>query len=1334
MTDQPGTERFMGGSAHPTDFRDHPWRLSYRSSATGPGGKPVNILHDFYIPVLQWAVRYDRVAGYFRSTSLAAASQGFSAFAGRKGKIRLIVGADLDPKDVQAILNAYAYQGSDVLPAESRVGTAHPDISQPAIGMVGTAHPITDPLVKALEAGLEDPASWPENVCHGVQLLGWLIARQVLEIKVALRVHARSGVPLPFDSVEDGYVHMKWGVFADALGNRMYISGSLNESKTALTLNAENIDVHCEWRGETEQQRVEEADREFQNLWQDQAGGLRVLSLPEAVQQRLINISAGMSRPREIDGTSAAPLEISPPSALERLQFALIKDGPLLPGGRFVGLETAPITPWPHQQIVARRVISTWPFSYLLCDEVGLGKTIEAGLIIRSLYLSGLAKRVLIAAPASLTRQWHREMASKFFLPFGRAVGGTPLTHEYLLPVEEKQPAPSLVSPDLTIISTGLLVRAEQQAALQAAKRCDITLIDEAHYARRKNPTQGLRAEPKLGKLYRVIAEILRPRSTCLLMATATPMQLDPVEVFDLIRLTNRLGPFQYDPGLCQWYYDILSRLVRGQAVTEIDWSFLRQAVLDVQRHDPLYYDYVLRVVVDGRIRLALRRWLDDEQIPRRNDLPGFIRLIFCTAPLSRVMLRHNRSLLEIYRAHDQLHANLAKREILPLEAIRFTPQEQTCYDQLEEYCQKLASHITSGLEADQKAAIGFYLSFLRLRFASSLFAIRQTLERRLAKVKYTLTHLADRGETGQDELDWEDLLDEGDDDQLVAETMLANRKPEDLQWEMHHLHSMLLPLRDLSGTSSKMQVLLRVLGDRRIAGTHRIQPVVIFTRFFDTLTDIVKRLRTIDIRLLIGAYSGQGGQYIDPKTFTLVGVEREEIKRRFLRGEIDILVCTDAAAEGLNLQSADLLINFDLPWNPMKVEQRIGRIDRIGQKYETVYVLNLCYAGSAEEIVYGRLLSRLSQIGLIVGGQQLSLLPVTREEFQELAERKLSEPELEKRAKERAKLAKERIKAREMPAEDLYQIYSRLRQANDASKAPVTLETIWEVLSRSLYLQDLGCQIWAEVEKKTIILHNIPGIPDGTALTASRDTYEYGIEQLERPLHFATYGDPVFDTLLNHMATFALPECIRRLEIQGPISSLVGYAIASLEKNGQPQIRLLYSGERLKIIQLVEDMSISEADSETLRTELNNLMITENNQPKIAPQIEILNQQAGLSQVTLGYLIIHYLIRFRQKMGTGDEHFWPEVRALENLCRDKAVILIPDIPKAQAQKLYGLLFDLHIPALGDSARITAPTPIVLGALDATCRLANKLHVRRADLLTRDVLRRLDREINNILS
>src|SRR5207244_3755270 len=245
------------------------------------------------------------------------------------------------------------------------------------------------------------------------------------------------------------------------------------------------------WYGERDRQRVDEAEREFHILWNNQHPSLRVLTLPEAVHRRLLTLAAGVTHPVEIDGSSAAPFDIPPPSALERLRFALLRDGPRLPGGQYVGMETAPIAPWPHQAVVARRLIDTWPYSYLLCDEVGLGKTIEAGLAMRSLYLAGLVRRVLICAPASLTRQWQREMASKFLLPFGRALGGASQRHAYLLPFEEERSASSLYEPDLVIVSTGLVARRDRRRELDAARSFDIALLDDAHYARRKNPTQG---------------------------------------------------------------------------------------------------------------------------------------------------------------------------------------------------------------------------------------------------------------------------------------------------------------------------------------------------------------------------------------------------------------------------------------------------------------------------------------------------------------------------------------------------------------------------------------------------------------------------------------------------------------------------------------------------------------------------------------------------------------------------------------------------------------------------------------------------------------------------
>ncbi|MBU4233536.1 MAG: hypothetical protein L6277_06370 [Desulfobacterales bacterium] len=634
-------------------------------------------------------------------------------------------------------------------------------------------------------------------------------------------------------------------------------------------------------------------------------------------------------------------------------------------------------------------------------------------------------------------------------------------------------------------------------------------------------------------------------------------MQLDPIEVFDLIQLTKRVGAFHYDPNLGQWYYDILGRLVHGGEVTEAEWAFLRKAILEIQHQDPYHFAYLQDVVVDPTIRLAVKIWLEQGQPPVGRDLRGMLRLIFAASPLSRVMLRHNRALLEIYRANGQLDANLAERHILPLPRITFTHQEQSCYDQLEKYCEALALQVRAGGNRTQQIAImGFYLSFLRLRFASSLFAIRQTLRHRRERVRATLRDFLARDGEAATELDLEELLEEGDDDTLFVKALLENRRPEDLEWEYRYLTQMLQPLEDLSGPSSKMQNLLRALDERRVSGTNRVRQTVIFTRFYDTLTDIVERLRRVENRMLIGTYSGQGGQFTDNKHWRLAGVDRDDVKRRFLRGEIDVLVCTDAAAEGLNLQTADLLINFDLPWNPMKVEQRIGRIDRIGQDHETIYVLNLCYVGSAEEIVYGRLLRRLGEVGAIVGTQQISLLPVTREEFQELAEHQLSETVLERRAKERIEISKRQAMSREIPAQYLFHIYSRLSLAPEP---PVSLDSIWEALSQSKYLQDLGCQIFPDLDKRTIVIQNIPGGLDGTGLTASRETYEYGLEGFEGPLHFASYGDPVFEAVVEQILRFEPPRCVKKIQVSGPgdIGPWVSYAVSGFDEGGNRTIKV---------------------------------------------------------------------------------------------------------------------------------------------------------------------------------
>jgi hypothetical protein len=222
-----------------------PWQPWYRSTEC-------DILHDFYIPALRASARYDRVAGYFTSTSLAVASQGFTALIKHQGHIRLVVGADLDPEDVRAVVDR-----------DDRKHLADALLAELGLNELGA---------------LED---WPEAISNGLGLLSWMVQEGYLELRVALRVHRETGEPLPFTSHIDGYAHEKWAIFRDAEGNRLIAAGSINESKTALTLNAENLMVRCGWEGDNDAQFADQVDASFETIWNDDDPGLRVLTLPD---------------------------------------------------------------------------------------------------------------------------------------------------------------------------------------------------------------------------------------------------------------------------------------------------------------------------------------------------------------------------------------------------------------------------------------------------------------------------------------------------------------------------------------------------------------------------------------------------------------------------------------------------------------------------------------------------------------------------------------------------------------------------------------------------------------------------------------------------------------------------------------------------------------------------------------------------------------------------------------------------------------------------------------------------------------------------------------------
>jgi hypothetical protein len=151
----------------------------------------------------------------------------------------------------------------------------------------------------------------------------------------------------------------------------------------------------------------------------------------------------------------------------------------------------------------------------------------------------------------------------------------------------------------------------------------------------------------------------------------------------------------------------------------------------------------------------------------------------------------------------------------------------------------------------------------------------------------------------------------------------------------------------------------------------------MVFTQFTDTM-DFLRGYLVAEGQKSILCFSGRGGEVLGTDG-RWQNVTRDEVKRRFRQGSADVLLCTDAAAEGLNFQFCGAVVNYEMPWNPMRVEQRIGRIDRLGQRHPIIRVVNLHYEGTVESDVYAALRKRIQLFQSVVGRLQPILAELPR-------------------------------------------------------------------------------------------------------------------------------------------------------------------------------------------------------------------------------------------------------------------------------------------------------------------------------------------------------------------
>ena len=576
-----------------------------------------------------------------------------------------------------------------------------------------------------------------------------------------------------------------------------------------------------------------------------------------------------------------------------------------------LAVHTSLVDPLPHQiTAVYEAMLPRQPLRFLLADDPGAGKTIMAGLLIKELIARGDLKRCLIVCPGSLAEQWQDELSRRFHLPFEI------MTNDKF---EAARTGNWFLENDLAIARLDKLSRNEDVQQKLSAPDCryDLIVCDEAH----KLSATFFGGEVKYTKRYR-LGQLLSGLTRHFLLMTATPHN-------------GKEEDFQ-----------------------------LFLALLDGDRFEGKFRDGVHQVEVSDLMRRMVK-----ENLLKFDGRPLFPERIAYTVP---------------YKLSDA---------------------EARLYKEVTDYVRQEFNRAEK-LNNDKRAGtVGFALTILQRRLASSPEAIYQSLRRRRERLekRWRELDLLQRGAAPippalagpvLDEDDVEDLEEAPENeveaaeeqilDQATASATLAELKIEIAT--LNRLEALAAGVRR-SGQDTKWRELAHLLGEIFTPaglggqvgdppapyGSGSIpnpdasprQKLVLFTEHRDTLNYLQRQ---------IGSLLGR------PQGVVLIhgGMAREERRKAqesFLHDpEVQVLLATDAAGEGINLQRAHLMVNYDLPWNPNRLEQRFGRIHRIGQT-EVCHLWNLVASETREGDVYRQLLEKLEEARKALGGQVFDVL-----------------------------------------------------------------------------------------------------------------------------------------------------------------------------------------------------------------------------------------------------------------------------------------------------------------------------------------------------------------------
>ncbi|MBY9015264.1 MAG: DEAD/DEAH box helicase family protein [Candidatus Lokiarchaeota archaeon] len=571
----------------------------------------------------------------------------------------------------------------------------------------------------------------------------------------------------------------------------------------------------------------------------------------------------------------------------------------------------------PHQINVAHRLSEEYFPRIILADEVGLGKTIEAGIYIKEMMARNLAERILIVVPATLVKQWHFEMQNKFNIEFtiydGKKVKDLAKKGSNLSDKKLQNP----FYYDNLIICSLQFARNKKYINLLSQISWDVVIFDESHHLRRYlvNATTG----NYRNTLNYELARKLSTSTESLLLLSATPLQLHSFELYSLIELIQRES------------FDNFSDFEHFRK----NMPFINMLIANVNQIDKLNNFEVKNTIKLLKTLNYVNKSNTDNEILNRLKNDNFkldlLKKVEKDHTLSKFLIRN--------RKKNIFSEEFLNKRIVKTIVVNPTEQEMDIYQEIRLYLAKIYNLSTN----KENIGIGFIITTLQKLLTSSKQAFLKSLERRFEQIERqkSISFELDALKKTDPEYYELGLEDEYLDSEIILENG-NNSRTEDLGSSLNLLNHerILREFYDKLGAlpyDSKCQKLVELI--KKIYLQNPNEKVLIFTQFVDTLLFLKDLLNAQEEGYMIEMF--YGGLDKD---------EKDEAVERFRSNEnFSILLSTEIGGEGRNFQFAKVMINYDLPWNPMKLEQRIGRIDRIGQQSKKVFIYNFYIEGTIE-------------------------------------------------------------------------------------------------------------------------------------------------------------------------------------------------------------------------------------------------------------------------------------------------------------------------------------------------------------------------------------------------